>query len=229
MSTGIGQQQAIKAADQKNFSKHEWIRVINSISGFKSANLLGTVSEQRGTNLAIISSVFHLGSDPALLGFIMRPHSKIQPRHSLQNIIESKQFTLNHVSEAIRQQAHQTSARYAEDESEFAACGLSEEYRADQAAPFVAESPLKISLDLADIKQIELNNTHLVIGSVREVIFDQRYLRKDGYIDLEGLQTVCISGLDAYHSTSRLARYSYAKPDRLASEISLDGEPVSPV
>ncbi|MGO3346471.1 MAG: hypothetical protein ACTIM4_14665 [Marinomonas sp.] len=41
-------------------------QLINSLSGFKSANLIGTCNAQGQTNLAIFSSVFHLGASPAL-------------------------------------------------------------------------------------------------------------------------------------------------------------------
>lgn len=34
----------------------------------------------------------------------------------------------------------------------------------------------------------------------------------DGYVDIESLDLVTISGLDSYHSTQRLHRLSYAKP-----------------
>lgn len=45
-------------------------QLINSLSGFKSANLIGTQDALGRTNLAIISSVFHLGADPALVGLL---------------------------------------------------------------------------------------------------------------------------------------------------------------
>lgn len=47
--------------------------LINSVTGYKSANLIGTVSQEGTENLAVFSSVTHLGSNPAMLGFIMRP------------------------------------------------------------------------------------------------------------------------------------------------------------
>ena len=43
------------------------IKLINSISGYKSANLIGTIDSLKQNNLAIVSSVVHIGSDPALL------------------------------------------------------------------------------------------------------------------------------------------------------------------
>ena len=45
------------------------INLINSCSGYKSANLIGTKSVDGITNVAIFSSVTHIGSNPALLGF----------------------------------------------------------------------------------------------------------------------------------------------------------------
>ena len=46
------------------------INLINSCSGFKSANLLGTKSNAGAPNVAVFSSVTHLGSKPPLLGVI---------------------------------------------------------------------------------------------------------------------------------------------------------------
>ena len=43
--------------------------LVNSVSGYKPANLIGTVSDSGVTNVAIFSSVVHLGADPALLAF----------------------------------------------------------------------------------------------------------------------------------------------------------------
>ena len=68
---------------------------INSISGFKSVGLIGTISKDNQINLAIFSQVFHLGANPALMGFIIRPD--ISPRHTLENIEETKYFTFNHI------------------------------------------------------------------------------------------------------------------------------------
>ncbi|GGK45429.1 MULTISPECIES: hypothetical protein [Flavobacteriaceae] len=42
------------------------INLINSCAGFKSANLIATKSTDNNTNVAIFSSVIHLGSAPPL-------------------------------------------------------------------------------------------------------------------------------------------------------------------
>lgn len=49
------------------------INLMNSISGYKSANLIATKSEGGMSNVAIFSSVVHYGSSPAILGFVLRP------------------------------------------------------------------------------------------------------------------------------------------------------------
>ena len=49
------------------------INLINSSSGYKSANLIGTKSSNGIENVAVFSSVTHIGSNPPLLGFFCRP------------------------------------------------------------------------------------------------------------------------------------------------------------
>ncbi|MCX5663448.1 MAG: flavin reductase, partial [Planctomycetota bacterium] len=74
------------------------VNLVNSLSGYKPANLIGTLGSDGVENLAIFSSVVHLGSDPALLGFIQRPIG--EQSHTYKNIIASGFFTINHVSAA---------------------------------------------------------------------------------------------------------------------------------
>ena len=193
---------------------------VNSLSGFKSANLIGTRSKNGQTNLSIVSSVFHLGSDPALLGMIIRPHTV--PRHSFEYILETKYWTVNHVSSDFYKKAHQTSARYDKEVSEFEAVGLSEQYFDDFIPPAVAEAKISIVCELAEVKHLEINGCELVIGQIRLVSFPENCLAKDGHLSLEKADTIAIEGLDSYHRTSRISRLSYAKTDQSITEISVD-------
>ena len=56
--------------DIQNTERIKRFNIINSITGIKPANLIGTISADGKTNLAIFSSDIHLGSNPALIGFI---------------------------------------------------------------------------------------------------------------------------------------------------------------
>lgn len=197
------------------------VQLINSLSGFKSANLIGTSSIDGQNNLAIFSSVFHLGASPALVCFIMRPDSVT--RHTLQNIEQTKCYTINQVSATFWRQAHQTSARYLDQESEFEQVGLTPEFKESTTAPFVKESRLKYALTLREIIPIPLNGTQLVIGEIIDVWCESSAIQNDGYIDIESLNTVTVSGLDSYHTTNRLSRISYAKTHKLPVDIPLNG------
>lgn len=197
-------------------------QMINSLSGFKSANLIGTINQNNTHNLAMFSSVFHLGASPALVGFISRPDSV--DRHTLKNIKLTQQYTINQVSESFFQAAHQTSARYNEEQCEFQQTGLTAQLMSGIEAPFVEESQLKYALTLKSITPIPLNNTVLVIGEITDILCHESAIKNDGYIDIESLNTVMVSGLDSYHTSQRLSRLSYAKPETLPRCIALNGE-----
>jgi hypothetical protein len=190
---------------------------VNSLTGFKSASLIGTIDNNQHTNLSIFSSVTHLGSNPALVGFISRPN--VSERHTLENIIETKFYTINHINKAIYKQAHQTSARYPKNISEFEATGLTPEFITGMTAPYVKESVIKYGLEYVEKHELKINNTILVIGRIIEVIVPESCLMKDGSIDIEQAETITIAGLDSYHTTKKIARLTYAKTDKIAVEL----------
>lgn len=184
--------------------------LINSVSGYKSANLIGTISESKRTNLAIFSSVVHLGANPPLLGFIMRPIDEVE-RHTYENIKETGVYTINHVHRTFIEQAHYTSAKFDREVSEFTACKLTEEYLKNFAAPFVSESVIKIGLKFVEEIPIKLNHTILMIGEIEHLVLPENVLLENGNLDLNSVEDVCISGLDGYHEVGKAVRFKYAK------------------
>jgi flavin reductase (DIM6/NTAB) family NADH-FMN oxidoreductase RutF len=205
------------AFDILNMETRKRAAFMNSLSGFKSASLIGTIDNNNKTNLAIFSSVIHLGSNPALVGFINRPDTV--DRHTFENILATNCFTINHINKSIYKQAHQTSARYPKDISEFDATGLTPEFQNNFKAPFVKECHIKYGLEFIEKHDLKINGTILVIGKVVEVILPESCLLSDGAINIEMAETIAISGLDSYHSTNKIARLSYAKTDKMPDEI----------
>lgn len=189
--------------------------LINAISGYKPANLIGTISKSGNTNLAIFSSVIHLGANPALLGLIVRP-AKV-PRHSYENMKETGFFTINHIHKSFVEKAHFTSAKFDRTESEFDACKLTPEFEDGFLAPFVKESDIKIGLRLVDEIPISLNETILMIGKIEHIYFPSEIINQSGNLDLEKAQTIAVSGLESYYLPSKLASFPYAKVDNLPS------------
>ena len=184
---------------------------INCLTGFKSVSLIGSLNELGQTNLAIFSSIIHLGSNPPLVGYINRP-LKTAP-HTIANIKGTGVYTINHIHPTFLQQAHQTSARYEAGISEFGEVGLTPEFHENISAPFVKESCIKYALSLQEIIPIALNDTFLVIGKVLFIQIEQAIVSADGFLHLDKANSVCSNGIDGYYQTHLIDRYKYAKPD----------------
>ena len=204
----------INKEDLHNTERIKRLNIVNGLSGIKPANLIGTISTNQETNLAIFSSVIHLGSNPALLGFISRPSTEIR-RHTLENILETKIYTINHVHESFVEQAHYTSARFEKAQSEFDICNLTEEYLPNFEAPFVKESRLKIGMQLLECLPIKANNTVMVIGEIQHVIAPDGAISENGHIDYGLLGSVGLSGLNSYYRVEKMTSFPYARVGEL--------------
>jgi flavin reductase (DIM6/NTAB) family NADH-FMN oxidoreductase RutF len=210
-------QKQITYAQIMDMEKQERVHFANSLGGFKSVGLIGTQNKKGQTNLAIIDSILHIGSNPPLFGMIFRPG--IVERHTLENILETGFYTINHITENIFKQAHQTSARYDREISEFEITNLNPSYKNNFFAPFVAESPVQLAMEFKEKTILTINNTVLVIGEVKAVYFPEDCLLNDGFLDLEKATSITCSGLDSYHKTTRIDRLSYAKPDKTITSL----------
>jgi flavin reductase (DIM6/NTAB) family NADH-FMN oxidoreductase RutF len=199
------------------FAKDFRVNFVQSLNGFKSINLCGTIGRSGTNNLAIFNTVIHVGSNPPLLGLLVRP--PVSQRDTLTNIRDTGFFTINHVSEQIYFRAHQTSANYATEMSEFKVVNLTAEYTASLIAPYVKESMLKIGLKLTEELVIKSNNTIFLIGEIIEAIVPAHCVLNDGLIDLRLAGTITGSALDTYYSVQPIARLSYAKPDKDLDKI----------
>ncbi len=186
------------------------LNIINSITGIKPANLIATKSNDGFPNVGIFSSVVHLGSDPALIGFVMRPQHE-KPRDTYINIKENGFYTINHVHSKIIEHAHYTSAKFPKEDSEFEHCGLTEEYLYHFHAPFVKESLLKIGMKFLEEIPIKRNNTVLIIGEIQHLTVPDESMDEQGQINLETIDTAGISGVDTYYELSKLGQFPYAR------------------
>ncbi len=184
---------------------------MNCVTGFKSSNLIGTISDDGITNLAIFSSVTHLGSNPPLLGFVLRPHTVT--RNTFENLKETGYFTVNHVNAKMIKPAHQTSAKYPGGVSEFGETGLTEEYKEGFKAPYVEESRIKIGCRFVNEYFLEENECRFIIGAMEQIYLSDEIVSDDGFINLDKAGTVSATGLDGYALPKLLDRYSYAQPD----------------
>lgn len=189
------------------------LNLINSCTGFKSANLLGTKSLNGVSNVAVFSSITHLGSNPPLIGFILRPTTV--PRDTYRNIRDTGIFTINHIYSDIIEDAHHTSAKYPDEISEFTKTDLEEEFLGNFAAPFVKGAKIRLGCRYLNEYDIKENDTLLLVSSIEHVfVADLDIQQDDGWLKLENANTVAINGLDGYATTKLLDRFAYARPKK---------------
>lgn len=196
--------------DIENFEQRYRGAFVNSLAGFRQAVLVGTQSTDGSTNLAIFNSLIHLGANPAYFGLISRPDTV--PRDTLQNILDTKEYTLNYVNAKEYQKAHQTSASYPKDVSEFEAVGFEKTYHSRCSAPFVQNAIVKIAMKFEEIIPIKINGTIMIVGSIIQVEIDENLIEKDGFVALASSNVLISQGLDAYFITKEIGRLPYAKP-----------------
>jgi len=192
-------------------------QLINSCSGLKSVNLIGSIDKHRIKNVAIFNSVVHVGSHPPLLGFMLRPTTV--PRNTYDNIRENGDFTVNHVHQNMLSQAHQTSAKYDPEVSEFDEVGLRSSFTDRIKSPYVTDSPVKIGCSFKNEYFIKENACRLIIGEIEELIFDENHQFDDGAINIEKSDSVGAIGLDTYVSISVLQRFVYARPEERMQKL----------
>jgi flavin reductase (DIM6/NTAB) family NADH-FMN oxidoreductase RutF len=183
----------------------------NSLHGYRSPVLIGTSNAENKTNLAIFNSIAHLGANPSLCSILVRPAAV--ERHTLSNIRATGFFTVNHVNAKMMERAHQTSARYVAEISEFEACGFEPEYTSFKA-PYVTESVIKYGVEMVEEHRLEINDTILVIGKIVEVLVPENLISEDGFVNHHSAESLVVSGLDAYLAPNPITRLSYAKPNK---------------
>lgn len=189
--------------------KIEKLNLVNSCTGYKSANLIATKSINGESNVAIFSSITHLGSSPALLGFIMRPTTV--PRDTYKNIKETGYFTVNHITKDMIADAHHTSANYEVGTSEFDKTNLKEEYKKGFETPFVKDSPVQLHCKYVNEYYIKENDTIHVIASIENIFYDSILEHEQGWLQLDKVNVVSLNGLDGYCLPKLLDRYEYAR------------------
>jgi flavin reductase (DIM6/NTAB) family NADH-FMN oxidoreductase RutF len=200
----------LNAAEIKQLPQIKRLNVINGLTGIKPANLIGTINADNRTNLAIFSSVVHLGSNPALIGFVLRPQ-EFNPGHTDKNIMYNGCYTINHVPTTMYKQAHYTSAKFDDQVSEFDVCKFTPKFIDGFPAPFVAESPLQIGMRHVQTIPIELNGTQLIIGSIEHIFFPDDAIDEEGNIDIELLGTAGLAGVNQYYSLQKLGLLPFVK------------------
>ena len=134
------------------------------------------------------------------------------PRDTYKNILDNKEFTVNHINIDDIKEAHHTSARYPSIISEFDVTDLEKEFKDHYKAPFVKSSNVKLGCKYLNQYEIKENNTLLMVAEINDIYFNEDIIQNDGWLNLETAKTVTVNGLDGYALPSLVDRFEYAKP-----------------
>lgn len=200
----------IDSQETQHWERFYRANFFNSLAGYKSANLIGTRSKEGLENLALFFSVIHVGANPPLLGMLFRPHTV--PRHTLENIRETGWFSVNSVQENWLEKAHQCSAKYPRNTSEFEAVGLKAVYENDVPVPFVEESALRYACSFQEEHLISANQTIFLVGQVEAIFVLPEMLTETGHLNHPLVKTVAINALDRYYRAEEVAQLPFAEP-----------------
>ena len=195
-----------------NLDRFYRANLINSIVGIKQASLIGTVSDKSISNLALFSSVVHLGSNPQLVAMFSRPNTDT-PKQTLKNIIDSNAYTINHVNSKILHRSHATSKKFSPSESEFTQCNLEECYIEDFQAPFVKECNIGVGVSYRRHFTIDENGVVMIIGEIDKIIVDEQFISETGEVLLSSLDSIGVAGNNSYYSLKTLSSLEYVSSD----------------
>ncbi len=191
--------------------------LLTSLSGIKAAMLVGTLSKTNVSNVTIFSSTVHLGSNPGLIGLLVRPQT-IRVSDTYKNIKSNNTFTINHVNKDIIKKAHYTSAKTLSNTSEFDDVGLQEEYIDGFKSPFVKESDIGLGLIYSD-EILLSNDCTLIVGEIDNIKLNNDLSIENGLIDLSEACSIGVDGISNYYELNLTEKHNYIGGGKFPNKI----------
>ena len=157
----------LQAEDLQAMPKRQRTEFVQGLSGIRS--LFAIVSSNGDTlNIAPFNSIVHISSNPARIGYISRPDNA--HRHTLQNIIEKKSFSINSVSEDHLEDVVKCSEKLPSNQSEFEGKSIKPTDSRDYGVPGIDQADVQIFCEYEEHVKIPSSQGILVIGRIQEVI-----------------------------------------------------------
>jgi flavin reductase (DIM6/NTAB) family NADH-FMN oxidoreductase RutF len=176
---------------------------------------VSTVGADGGLNLAPFSYFNAIASEPPLITISINARED-DPKDTLRNIRETKEFVVNIVSEALLDAMVHTAGEWPRTTSEFGPSGLTAAPSERVKPPYVVESPLQLECTL--YREIELGNSFLVVG---EVVFARASddVLTEGRIDPEKLKPIGRLGGEFYAPLGPVLKRKRPRVSRATGEI----------
>jgi flavin reductase (DIM6/NTAB) family NADH-FMN oxidoreductase RutF len=179
---------------------------------------VSTVNAAGRPNLAPFSFFNAVCADPPLLAFapgMRRPKqaeaNRGEPKDTLQNVRETREFVVNLVTHELAEAMNLTSGEYDASVNEFELAKLTPQPSKIVRAPRVAESPVSFECKLHQILDFSPAPTgaSLVIGKIVSIHIDDAHL-KEGKLDRNSLDIIGRMGGMQYTRTTQ--RFEMVRP-----------------
>jgi flavin reductase (DIM6/NTAB) family NADH-FMN oxidoreductase RutF len=195
-------------SDILSWDRYQRAHFMQSLVGPRAVFLVGSINAAGQANAAPFNSVQHLSADPPQISILVRPAGST-PRHTLENIRETKWFTLSSVGPDLIERAHQASAKYPWDENEFESLDIPVFVSDTHDVPYVKASRFCLGLELAEMHRVGACQATLLVGTVREVFVPDSVPSPDGHIPPAEEGPVTVTGLNHYGYVESLKRLRY--------------------
>jgi flavin reductase (DIM6/NTAB) family NADH-FMN oxidoreductase RutF len=176
---------------------------------------VSTLSAAGVTNLAPFSYFNAVASEPPLVAIAIsdRPDD---PKDTLRNVRETREFVVNVVSEPLLDAMVRTAGEWPRGTSEFGPSGLTPAPSERVRPPYVAES--RLQLECVFYREVPLGNSLLVVGEV--VLCRVRDdVMVDGRIDPEKLAPVGRLGGELYAPLGPVLKRARPKVSRETGDL----------
>ncbi len=173
-----------------------------------------TMDEKGRPNLSPFSFFNVFGSNPPIL--IFSPARRVRDnsdKHTLKNVLKTREVVINIVDYAMVQQVSLASSEYEEGVNEFLKAGLSMQ-ESDLVKPFrVAESPVQFECRVTKVEALGEGGGagNLVFSEVVKIHLKEHILNKDGSIAPEKIDQVARMGGNWY-CRARAGLFEVPKP-----------------
>jgi len=173
-----------------------------------------TVSEDGVPNLAPFSFFNVFSANPPIL--IFSPARRVRnntSKHTLDNVLNTKEVVINMISYDLVYQASLSSTDYDEGVNEFDKCGLTM-LESDLVKPFrVAESPVQLECKVSEVIALgdEGGAGNLVICELVKMHIVDEVMNEEGHIDQYKLDIVSRAG-GSFYSRAQLGFFEIPKP-----------------
>ena len=205
----------IKSIDPISLETKELHKILLSSIAPRPIAFASTIDSNGNVNLSPFSYFNVFSSNPPIL--IFSPSRRVRDnttKHTLENVMETKEVVINVVNFPIVEQMSKSSVEYEKGVNEFIETGLTKVKSLLVKPPRVLESPISFECKVQDI--ISLGESggagQLIIAKVVQIHIDKKFIDNNGDIDSEKLDLVARMGGDWYTRTTKESMFKIPKP-----------------